>query len=110
MLLPAARTTRDVIRPALGKLGVEVNVVEAYQTVLPAMKSEELIKLLLDAQSDYIIFTSPSTIANLALLLETDNLATQLPLTRVACIGPVTAEAARLHGLSVHIQPEEHTA
>src|SRR5581483_5769032 len=32
MLLPASRTTRDVIRPALTDLGVSVDVVEAYQT------------------------------------------------------------------------------
>jgi hydroxymethylbilane synthase len=110
MLLPAARTTRDVIRPALDKLGVEVNVVEAYQTVMPAMKSEELIKLVSGARADYIVFTSPSTVANLAALLETDNLAANFPRTRVACIGPVTAEAARLHGLLVHLQPAEHTS
>jgi hydroxymethylbilane synthase len=110
MLLPAARTTRDVIRPALDKLGVRVDVVEAYQTILPAMKSEELIAIISNARADYIIFTSPSTAANLAALLETDHLAAQLPHTRVACIGPVTAEAARLHGLTVHIQPAEHTA
>jgi uroporphyrinogen-III synthase len=109
MLLPAARTTRDVIRPALDKLGVEVEVVEAYQTVLPAMKSEELIKLLSSSSADYLIFTSPSTVANLATLLETDNLAAHFPNTRIACIGPVTAEAARLHALTVHLQPEEHT-
>ena len=110
MLLPAARATRDVIRPALDKLGVRVEVVEAYQTVLPATNSEGFINLITQAQADDIIFTSPSTVANLAALLETDNLALHLLDTRVACIGPVTAEAARLYGLAVHIQPEEHTA
>ena len=110
MLLPASRTTRDVIRPALDKVGVQVDVVEAYQTVLPSAKSEEVIRLLGGEQADYIVFTSPSTVANLALLLETDSLASHLTHTRIACIGPVTAEAARLHGLMVQIQPEEHTA
>ncbi len=109
MLLPASRTTRDVIRPALDKIGVYVEVVEAYQTVLPAAAGEDVMKLVRNSNADYIIFTSPSTVANLATLLETDHLTPQLPKTRVACIGPVTAEAARLHGLEVHIQPEEHT-
>jgi hydroxymethylbilane synthase len=110
MLLPAARITRDVIRPALHKLDIQVDVVEAYQTLAPAIKSEEIMELLGEAQADYIVFTSPSTVANLAILLETDNLAAHLARARVACIGPITAEAARLHGLTVHIQPEEHTA
>ncbi|MGE0127860.1 MAG: uroporphyrinogen-III synthase [Blastocatellales bacterium] len=109
MLLPASRTTRDVIRPAMERIGVHVEVVEAYQTVTPAANGQDVAKLFHNAEADYIIFTSPSTVANLAAILETDHLAPLLANTRVACIGPVTADAARLHGLTVHIQPEEHT-
>jgi hydroxymethylbilane synthase len=110
MLLPASRTTRDVIRPALEKVGVYVEVVEAYQTVLPATSGAEVTQLIREANADFIIFTSPSTVTNLAALLETDHLAPHLAKTRVACIGPVTAEAAQLYGLEVHIQPDEHTS
>jgi hydroxymethylbilane synthase len=110
MLLPASRTTRDVIRPALEKVGVYVEVVEAYQTVMPATSGAEVTQLICEANADFIIFTSPSTVTNLAALLETDHLAPYLAKTRVACIGPVTAEAARLYGLEVHIQPDEHTS
>ncbi len=109
LLLPASRTTRDVIRPALSQVGVTVDVVEAYQTVLPE-KSDDLISMFTSAPADYIIFTSPSTVANLATLLDTDHLAKWFAQTRVACIGPVTSESARLHGLEAHVQPEEHTA
>jgi hydroxymethylbilane synthase len=109
MLLPASRATRDVIRPAMEKIGVYVEVVEAYQTVMPATKGENITRLFRGAGADYIVFTSPSTVANLAAILETDHLAPHLAGTRVACIGPVTAEAASAHGLMVHIQPEEHT-
>jgi hydroxymethylbilane synthase len=110
MLLPASRSTRDVIRPALEKVGVYVEVVEAYQTVLPATSGAEVTQLLRGANADFIIFTSPSTVTNLAALLETDNLASQLAKTRVACIGPVTAETAQAYGLEVHIQPDVHTS
>ena len=110
MLLPASKTTRDVIRPAMDKIGVYVEIVEAYQTVLPSSASKDVMKLIRDANSDYIIFTSPSTVANLAAILETDHLKPHLAKTRVACIGPVTADAARSYGLDVHIQPKEHTA
>ncbi len=109
MLLPASKTTRDVIRPAMEKIGVQVEVVEAYQTVLPASSVREVTALILEAAADYIIFTSPSTVANLAAILETDHLTPHLANCRVACIGPVTAETAELHGLEVHIQPKEHT-
>lgn len=109
MLLPAAKSTRDVIRPSLAKLGVEVDVVEAYQNVLPDLSNEEVLALINQAQADYVIFTSPSTVNNLAVLLDSDQLLAQLPQTRVACIGPVTAKAAEQCGLTVHLLPEEHT-
>ncbi|MFN7944865.1 MAG: uroporphyrinogen-III synthase [Blastocatellia bacterium] len=109
LLLPASRTTRDVIRPALRHLGVSVDVVEAYQTVLPE-NNQQISELLRQTPADYIIFTSPSTVANLATLLDSDNLARWLRNTRIACIGPVTAESARMFGLTVHLQPEEHTS
>lgn len=110
MLLPASNITLDVIRPAMEKIGVYVEIVEAYQTVLPASSGREMMKLIQEANADYIVFTSPSTVGNLAAILETDHLTPHLANTRVACIGPRTAEAAELHGLEVHIQPKEHTA
>lgn len=109
MLLPAAKATRDVIRPSLTKLGVEVDVVEAYQNVLPDVSNQEVLSVIYQAQANYVIFTSPSTVNNLAVLLDSDQLASQLPNTRVACIGPVTAKAAEQCGLTVHLLPEEHT-
>jgi uroporphyrinogen-III synthase len=109
MLLPASHITRDTLRPALAQAGIYVEVVEAYQTVLPATSHEEIAVLLRATQADYIIFTSPSTVSNLATLLETDHLAPHLGTTRIVCIGPITAAAAQSHGLTVHIQPEEHT-
>ncbi|MCI0664206.1 MAG: uroporphyrinogen-III synthase, partial [Acidobacteria bacterium] len=91
------------------KVGVQVDVVEAYQTIMPSMSSAEINLLIRDSNADYIIFTSPSTVANLSVLLESDNLSSFLAKTRIACIGPITAEAARSYGLETHIQPEEHT-
>jgi len=109
MLLPASQMTRDVIRPALAKVGVQVDVVEAYQTIMPSMSGAEINLLIRESNADYIIFTSPSTVTNLSVLLESDNLSSFLANTRIACIGPITAEAARSYGLEADIQPEEHT-
>ena len=110
MLLPAAKATRDVIRPSLEKLGVTVDVVETYQNVLPDVSNEEIISLINQHPADYVIFTSPSTVNNLAVLLDSDQLSSHLPDTRVACIGPVTAKAAEQCGLTIHLLPQEHTA
>ncbi len=110
MLLPAAKATRDVIRPTLEKLGVEVDVTEAYQNTLPEFSVSEVQELITKDKIDYAIFTSPSTITNLSLLLDSENLAAFLTKTKIACIGPVTAQSAQRCGLPVHLQPQEHTA
>ncbi|MFN0119420.1 MAG: hydroxymethylbilane synthase [Blastocatellia bacterium] len=109
VLLPSARATRDVIRPALTPHGVIVDMVEAYQTVLPK-NSEDISRIFAPPAPDYVIFTSPSTVTNLATLLGAENLLPWLSQTRIACIGPVTAESAQLHGLTVHVQPGEQTS
>ena len=110
MLLPAAKATRDVIRPTLEKLGVSVDVAEAYQNTLPELSVSAVQELITKDKIDYAIFTSPSTITNLSLLLDSENLAAFLTKTKIACIGPVTAQAAQRCGLPVHLQPQEHTA
>ena len=110
MLLPAAKATRDVIRPTLEKLGVSVEVAEAYQNTLPELSVSAVQELITKDKIDYAIFTSPSTITNLSLLLDSENLAAFLTKTKIACIGPVTAQAAQRCGLPVHLQPQEHTA
>ena len=98
-----------MIRPSLEKLGVTVDVVETYQNVLPDVSTEEIVALISQQSAHYVIFTSPSTVNNLAVLLDSDQLSTHLPHTRVACIGPVTAKAAEQCGLTVHLLPQEHT-
>ncbi len=108
MLLPASNIARDSLRPALARIGVEVDVVEAYRTVMPETPTDEAVAMLCAA--DYIVFTSPSTISNLATILETEDISKLLEQTAVACIGPVTAETASEYGLSVKIMPEEHTS
>lgn len=110
MLMPASSISRDTIRANFAKIGVNVDVVEAYQTVVPSTSQEDVVTKLRFPPADYIVFTSPSTVANLATILDTDNLSTFLHQTTVACIGPVTAEAATEYGLSVKIQPNDHTS
>jgi len=108
MLLPGSDIARDVIRTGLGRFGAEVELVEAYRTVRPEGSQEELRSVIDASRGDYIIFTSPSTVVNLAFLLGADDLSSILAGLRAICIGPVTAEAARRHGLDVD-QPAEST-
>jgi uroporphyrinogen III methyltransferase/synthase len=109
ILIPRARIAREVLPTELSRLGAKVETVEAYQTVRPDIESEKIIAALQDGIIDAITFTSPSTVSNFATLAGTRDLSTLLRDSLVACIGPVTAAAARAHGIRDLIQPEKQT-
>lgn len=109
ILLPRAAVGRDVLPDALQKAGARVDVVTAYQTVLPENIDRGKLAAMLAGSGDCIAFTSPSTIKNLAKLFDTHDLGNTLSNIVVACIGSVTAETAAEYGLHVDILPQETT-
>lgn len=110
LLLPRALVGRDALPKALEDAGARIDVVPAYQTVLPENLDRGRLSAMLAGSADCIAFTSPSTIKNLAKLFDTHDLSTTLPGVAVACIGSVTATTAVEYGLNVDIQPEQFTA
>jgi uroporphyrinogen-III synthase len=118
VLLARARVARDVIPRELRKLGARVDVVEAYETVVPAA-SRQRLRAALKSQTgrpDWITFTSSSTVRNFVELLggkrgrgrphlmgKEDNC------VRLASIGPVTSSTLREFGLPVDSEAAEYT-
>ena len=92
VLIPRAATARDILPETLRQWGAEVDVVEAYRTVLPKEGMSEVKILLSGHKADVITFTSSSTVANFARLLEGQSLQEALSGMAVACIGQVTKE------------------
>ncbi|MBZ5646711.1 MAG: uroporphyrinogen-III synthase [Acidobacteriia bacterium] len=110
VLLVRAKVARDVIPQELRSAGATVNVVEAYQTVVPQASRERLRDVLSrpGQQPHAITFTSSSTAKNFLELLGEDN---KYLLTGVilASIGPVTSATLRTLGLTVHLEAREYT-
>ena len=101
VLVARAAEARDVLPDALRERGAEVDVVALYETVREE-PPEEAIEAAQSA--DYVTFTSSSTVRNL-----TEALGDRFPRdARVVSIGPVTSEAARDAGLTVHAEAERH--
>jgi hypothetical protein len=92
----------------LEERGARVEVVEAYQTVMPQISPEELARLL-TPPPDAITFTSSSTATNFAKLVGEDRLAETLRGVAIASIGPITSATLRNLGLSVTFESEEST-
>jgi uroporphyrinogen-III synthase len=109
VLLARAKVARDVIPRELGKLGAKVDVVEAYETVVPQSSRKRLCAVLADPKRrpHVITFTSSSTVKNFVALLGKNF----LPSDQVsfASIGPVTSSTLREFGLPVSIEAEEYT-
>ncbi len=111
VLLPRAAKARDVLPDGLRARGVPVDVVTAYETAL-GRGGDDLPAALRSGQVDAITFTSPSTVRNTLIRLEREaSLGVDaLAGVAIACIGPVTADAAQQAGLHVDVIPEEYTA
>jgi uroporphyrinogen III methyltransferase/synthase len=109
VLIPRAAKARDILPDTLRQWGAEVNVVEAYRTVLPRTDIAALKKRLADRKVDVITFTSSSTVANFMELFAGQKLAELLPESAIACIGPITKKTVEDLGRKVDIVSREYT-
>jgi len=111
-LLPRADIARELLPDELRAAGAQVVEVEAYRTVVGTAEhdaEQDIYRMLLDKQIDAVTFTSASTVRNFAAMLGRDQAADLLRGTVVACIGPVTAEAARQLEIATTVMPERYT-
>ena len=107
ILIPRAARARDILPEGLKKQGASVDVVTAYQTIQSDRKKEELSAHIDAGEVDVITFTSSSTVTNFVEIMGEGFI--QPPHVKVACIGPVTADAAVKAGFRVDIRQEEYT-
>jgi len=111
VLLVRAKVARDVIPRELRKGGAHVDVVEAYETVVPESSRRRLQAALKNPKKrpDVVTFTSSSTVKNFVELLGARQKASLLDGVRTASIGPVTSATLREFGLPVDIAAREFT-
>ena len=112
VLLVRAKVARDVIPTKLRKAGAHVDVVEAYETVVPQATRQRLRSALQDSRRfpHVITFTSSSTVKNFVELLDADGKrALRRNGTLMASIGPVTSSTLRELDLSVDIAAKQFT-
>lgn len=121
ILLVRAKVARDVIPNELRSAGAHVDVLEAYETVIPAASRALLRKVMKNPRMapTIVTFTSSSTVKNFFALLvpakpaaaeEKVEVAKLVPNgIQFASIGPVTSATLRELGLPVHIEARTFT-
>ncbi len=109
ILIPRAKVARKVLPQKLREAGAEVVVPAAYESVPSSEGKEGLQKMLEAGEVDCVTFTASSTVENFVRAFVGKDTARLLRNSRVACIGPVTAETAREHGIRVDVEAGEYT-
>lgn len=112
VLLVRAKVARDVIPNELRKAGAAVEVIEAYETVLPKTSRKALLAALKNSRKrpDVVTFTSSSTANNFVELIGAEAAYSGLlDGVKLASIGPVTTSTLKKLGLSVDIKAREYT-
>jgi uroporphyrinogen-III synthase len=115
VLLVRAKIARDVIPQELRRAGAQVDVVEAYETVVPRASRTRLQQVMINPsrRPHIVTFTSSSTVKNFVELLgarqSSKSRAAQLRGVQAASIGPVTSATLRAFGLPVQIAAKEFT-
>jgi uroporphyrinogen-III synthase len=110
ILLVRAKVARDVIPEELRAAGAHVDVVEAYETVIPEKSRQRLQSLMNNSKRcpHVVTFTSSSTARNFAALLG-EIPASALKNVQFASIGPVTSATLRELSLPPTIEAQEFT-
>lgn len=110
VLLARAKVARDILPNELRKAGVLLEVVEAYETKVPAAAQAKLKKLFSSRtqRPDIVTFTSSSTATNFINLLGS-SYQQALGDAHIASIGPVTSKTLRDAGFAPTIEAREYT-
>ena len=108
ILLVRAKVARDVIPQELRIAGAEVDVVEAYETVVPESSRARLLSLMNSSRRrpHVITFTSSSSARNFVALLGRKP---NLDGIKLASIGPVTSATLRELGFPAQVEASEYT-
>ena len=106
LLFPRSAIGREALPTRLREMGVRVDEVTAYETKMPETSGAEA-RAAYEAGIDVTTFTSSSSVKNLVALMGGD--VELINGTLVACMGPITAEAAKESGIRVDLMAERQT-
>ena len=105
VLYPSAEGARDVLPAGLRALGAVVDVIPVYRSAIDPDGGRQIRKLALAGELDLVTVAAPSAVDALLDALPAEH-ARRLP---VACIGPITARAARIAGFPVRVESSAAT-
>lgn len=110
--IPRTTSARSTLPDGLEKLGNEIILAEAYQSLFPMdnKKVEELIKKIENSEIDAITFTSPLTVKNFFKIVSDEEKIAELLSKNIltVSIGPITSKVLNEYNVE-HIYPNTYT-
>ncbi len=109
VLIVRAAVARDIIPNALAQMGAQVDVVDAYRTVIPEASVRNIAEIFASGQQspDAATFTSSSTVTNFFHLLRAAGLDRPHKMLAIS-IGPITSQTLRDHGWEPAAEANPH--
>jgi len=109
-LFPRGNIGNTILADTIKSLGGTVDTITVYQTLKPRNEAVHDIRAkLMDRRIDVSTFTSPSTFLNFIDLFTAGEQKELLARTKIAAIGPVTAQTIEDRGFEVDIVPPNAT-
>ena len=105
-LIPRALEARELLPTEIKNKGGLVDVVAAYQAIAP--QGKEIEEILRKGPIDMITFASASTVRNFVEGVTQKDMEF-FKKSAIACIGPITAQAAQKYNMNVSVMPNEYT-
>jgi uroporphyrinogen III methyltransferase/synthase len=105
VLYVTAEVARDVLPQGLREMGAQLDVIEAYRSILDGQGAERLARTIESGKLDLATFTSGSAVRGYVDAIGED-LAKHVP---AVSMGPQTSEALREAGIEVKAEAKEST-
>ncbi|GGE75939.1 uroporphyrinogen-III synthase [Priestia taiwanensis] len=109
VLFPKGNLARSSITEIMQKHHIDVKDLIVYETKENRRSQEGLQEVIAMKQIDVLTFSSPSTVRAFVSLLEGIEWKQQIEGIHIACIGPVTEQAAIEYGMKPTIVPAVYT-
>ncbi|GGE42572.1 hypothetical protein GCM10011391_21720 [Pullulanibacillus camelliae] len=110
VLLPLGRLAKDDLSETLTRLGFISERLNVYDTLCNEAIRPLLHQLILENRMDVVTFASPSAVRFFLTLIQPLDTTLFWKHVIIACIGEVTAEEVKRHGLTAQIIPKQYTA
>ncbi|MCD8502425.1 MAG: uroporphyrinogen-III synthase [Bacillaceae bacterium] len=109
VLIVKGNMARDIIASELTSEGIDVTELIVYETVMNQSTKYPLYEVMKNKETDFVLFTSSSTVHFFVKLLENTDWRTYIDHFRFISIGPVTSQTMQSYHIPIFTEANPYT-